>query len=98
MISFHAYQSDCHIAVYLCDIQFTFTSNFLIISLTMQKLCKKRDRAKRHEFLSRFLLFINFSSSLFLGGKRITKVVIKSHAFLLDQKDKFIKDVLMIHF
>ena len=47
------------------------------------------DRAERHDFWSQFLLFILcFFFPLFLGGKgkgkRITKVVVKSHAFLLD--------------
>ena len=46
------------------------------------------NRAERHDFWSRFLLF-SFSSSLFFWegrekGKWITKVVVKSHAFLLD--------------
>ena len=47
------------------------------------------DRAKRHDFWSQFLLFILLLSfPLFLRekrkGERITKVVFKSHAFLLD--------------
>ena len=48
------------------------------------------DRAERHDFWSRFLLIFSFSSSLFYSegrekGKIITKVVVKSHAFLLDR-------------
>ena len=47
------------------------------------------DRAERYDLKSRFLQFILlFFFPLFLGGKtkgeRITKVVILSHAFLLD--------------
>ena len=48
-----------------------------------------QNRAERHDLKSRFLLFILLSSSLFFWegrekGKRITKVLILSHAFLLD--------------
>ena len=50
------------------------------------------DLVERHDFWSRFLLFIPlFFFPLFLGekrkGKRITKVVVKSHAFLLDPSE-----------
>ena len=42
-------------------------------------------RAERHDFWSRFLLLHSpFLLPLFLGGKRITKVVVKSLAFLID--------------
>ena len=48
-----------------------------------------KDRAERHDLKSRFLLLIFlFFFPLFLGGKikgkKITKVVILIHAFLLD--------------
>ena len=52
-----------------------------------------KDRAERHDLWSRFLpcwFILLFFFPLFLGGKRkrkrITKVVVKSHAFLLDRK------------
>ena len=56
--------------------------------------CSSNDRAERHDFWSRVLLYILlFFSPLFLGGKNkrgsrkggwIAKLVVKSHAFLLE--------------
>ena len=54
---------------------------------------RKKDRAEKHDLESRFLLFILlFFFPLFIEERykdgKITKVVILSHAFLLDQKKK----------
>ena len=72
--------------------QTTKTNHKSINWFVNQKCCRTVlvDRTERHDFWSRFLLFILlFFSPHFLGGKRkgkrITKVVVKSHAFLPDR-------------